>query len=114
MSFREERADSISLLKAEARDFGKEIAELLRISSFTSDQKEAWVTLVPVMSPDELQRFYEILVRQVEGEVVGDAEDVILLLKAAKMKHDFALKHAEHSAEKGINEIQKEIDRILH
>ncbi len=113
MSLLKQQTDSLSVLKEEARDFGKEIAELLKISSFAPEQKTAWATLVPFMSPDELQRFYTILVRKVEGEVAHAAEDVILLLKAAKMKHDFALKHAEHDVEKVIDEIQKELDQLL-
>jgi hypothetical protein len=104
--------DSLSRISGSAKEFGEEIAELLNASTFSESEKEAWAALIPGMTIPELERLRGILIRQAEGKVAQEFEQTALELKAASMRHDFAVSHAEHDAMKGIDEILEELEDL--
>ncbi len=91
-------ASALSVLGRNAKEAGREIARMLAVSSFSPEEKKAWANLVPYMDLALLQKFTSLLVADLEGTVAEQAEDTILLLKAAAIKRQFTVAHANKDA----------------
>jgi|GEM_PF-2878733 hypothetical protein len=102
-------AAALAVLGQNARNSGREIARMLAASSFSSEEKKAWANLVPYMDLALLKRFTSLLAADLEGTVAEQAEDTMLLLKAAAMKREFAVSHAKKDAADGIRALEQEL-----
>jgi hypothetical protein len=102
-------AAALAQITANAQNAGREIAALLEASSFSHAEKEAWAELVPYMDLALLEQFTRLLTADLSGEVAKETEDTILLMKAAQMKRDFALTHADTDAVAEMKKLEDEL-----
>jgi hypothetical protein len=102
-------AAALSVLGRNAKEAGREIARMLAASSFSGEEKKAWADLVPYMDFALLQRFTSLLVADLEGTVAEQAEDTMLLLKAAAMKREFVVSHANKDAAQELQALERKL-----
>ncbi len=105
-------ADALASISHQSKTLGADLALMLLNSTFTPEEKEAWARIIPYMTADELEKFLGILRKNLEGQVADSMEDTILLAKAAQIKHDFALTHAEHEAMEALDDIESELKQL--
>ena len=102
-------AAALSQVSKHAHDAGAELAHLLFSAQMPEEQKEAWAELVPFMDTEQLQRLVDLLKKNLTAQVAVEAEDTMLLMKAAQMKRNFAIAHADAEANAVLDEVEKEL-----
>ncbi|MFZ2681871.1 MAG: hypothetical protein WAZ14_02155 [Patescibacteria group bacterium] len=94
---------------AEAREYGQHLAALLASSSFTPEQKQAWATLVPEMSPAQLIKFDDLLRLNLQTQSAGELEHVFVDVQAARHKFELSLAALNEQTHQALDEIEAEL-----
>lgn len=103
--------DTLPEVLNDARNQGAELADLLAVSRFSKEAQEAFASLIPYMTLSQMERLRTVLLKQAAGEVGEQMEDVLLSMKAAQMKYDFASSHAERDLAEGLQKLEQELER---
>ncbi|MBP9827652.1 hypothetical protein KBC55_00685 [Patescibacteria group bacterium] len=86
-------SEALSAIAEEARQHGKELAELLNASPISDDEKAAWATLIPAMDATALGQLEAVLKKKLQ-ELAADAfEEQIITIRASE-----ARRHLEEAA----------------
>lgn len=93
-------------LEEEAKDFGKRLALLLASANIPDDVKNAWITLIPEMTLEQLDRFANILAKSLGNVKDAAFESLAQSIQEAKQQHDQELKEAQTKALKNLEEIE--------
>ena len=75
----------------DAQAYGQRIAEMLKATDFSAEQKAAWASLVPGMTPEQLKRFDAILKLNMREQIEQEFEDALTAMRAAVDKHEIAV-----------------------
>lgn len=97
-------------LKKEAKARGERLVFLLKSLKIPEEQKQAWMTLLPEMSFEEINQLIEALEEQyVQQQTKNLDEEYKADLEAIKQKTDEKKKQIDQDT---INQIDKLIDKI--
>jgi hypothetical protein len=94
----------------EARQMGQRLAALLAASELPNDQKQAWATLVPEMTFEQLDEFSDALAAKQLGPIRAELEVLKKELDEIKAERDVAVADATQEAEDSIAALMAEID----
>ncbi len=99
----------INQLNEQAVEFGRWLGLLLASSKLPAEQKEAWLAVVPNMSPQQLADFARVLEKLIpDAEEQGFAE-LAEKLGAAEGRRVASIKAANAQAQKSLDEVEKDL-----
>lgn len=95
-----------------AEGFGQFLASLLVASKLSDEQKQAWATLVPEMSLEQMVRLATVLERYVDEKTLPEIVELRHKLQAAKAAHDAEIAKINSKAEADIKAVMDEVRAI--
>lgn len=96
--------------KVAAREYGQHLAQMLAVSSFSDEAKQAWAALVPSMTPDQLIKFDELLKADMKAQTSVELEDTVVAIKAAQHSHDLSEAALGAKVDQTLDTIEAELD----
>ncbi|HBO99717.1 MAG: hypothetical protein UU48_C0010G0021 [Candidatus Uhrbacteria bacterium GW2011_GWF2_41_16] len=100
---------SVEEVERDLRQFGERLAFLLAAADIPSDVKDAWVTLVPKMTLEQIDRLSGILERYVKGAVATDVRSFREEIEKLKEKQRTSLAAAAQTALDEMDAVEKQI-----
>lgn len=95
---------------AKAREYGQHLAQMLAVSSFSDEAKQAWAALVPDMTPEQLIKFDELLKADMKAQTSVELEDTVVAIKAAQQSHDLSQVALGAQIDQTLDSIEAELD----
>lgn len=90
----------------ELKKLGEHLALLLASTNLPDDVKDAWATLVPEMSVEQMGRLGKILVGHLSSATQVEFANLAKQLEEAKETHARKVAEAEATAQKELDEIE--------
>lgn len=75
-------SEALSAIAEEARQHGKELAELLNTSAISDEEKAAWAALIPAMDATALAQLEAVLKKKAQEFAAEAFEEAIIAIRA--------------------------------
>ena len=96
-------------MEDELKALGERLALLLAAAPFPEDVKEAWATLIPEMSLQQIDRLVNIIEREVAGELAEELSGIRAQIQGISEKYESEDAKAALQATQELKKIEKEI-----
>lgn len=94
-------------LEDDSRKLGERVAWLVAASNMPHDVKEAWITLIPQMKPEQLDRFVAQLEAHLDDALKTDLKQFAQEFEEAQTKYEESKQALENRALKQLEDIEK-------
>lgn len=94
-----------------AHDYGRKLYMMLEASSFSAEEKAAWMALLPELSLEQIERLSGLLEKNLMTQIADEFEDVLLKIKAARAKHELSRSALDLQTEQELAAIERELSQ---
>lgn len=99
--------DTPEKIEKQAKMLGERLAWLMAASSLPDDVKEAYMTLLPEMSMEQIDQLMQMLEKNVASAAEIEATDFIENIKAVQDHHKQQVEETQKRALTGMEEIER-------
>lgn len=97
-------------LTNQMKALGQRLAVLLAVADIPDDQKQAWATIIPEMSFEQLDKLAKILSAKLPDEATEEFDEFMVQLKGVQKEHEAEVSEVESQALSELQGIEDEIN----